>query len=51
MADGALDRLDAPVRRLTGPETAIPFAPHLEQESVPSVARIAASIRELVGGA
>lgn len=51
VADGALDRLDAPVRRLTGPETAIPFAPHLEQESVPSVARIAASIRELVRGA
>lgn len=51
VADGALDRLDAPVRRVTGPETAIPFAPHLEAGSVPTVARIVSAIRELVRGA
>jgi pyruvate dehydrogenase E1 component beta subunit len=51
VADGALDALDAPVRRLTGPTTAIPFAPHLEAQVVPSVDRIVAEVRSLVGGA
>ncbi len=51
VAAGALDRLDAPVRRLTGPETAIPFAPHLEAQSVPTVSLITSAARELVRGA
>lgn len=50
LADRALDRLDAPVRRLTGPATAIPFAPHLEAASVPTVSRIVGEVRELVRG-
>lgn len=51
VADGALDRLDAPVRRITGPTTAIPFAPHLEAQVVPSVDRIVAEARALMEGA
>ncbi len=50
VADGALDRLDAPVRRITGPTHAIPFAPHLEAEVVPSVERIVAGARALMRG-
>jgi acetoin:2,6-dichlorophenolindophenol oxidoreductase subunit beta len=51
VADGAIDALDGPVRRLTGPTHAIPFAPHLEAEVVPSVERIVAEARAMVGGA
>jgi pyruvate dehydrogenase E1 component beta subunit len=50
VADRAIDRLDAPVRRITGPEHGIPFAPHLEAQVVPSVDRIVTEARSLVGG-
>jgi pyruvate dehydrogenase E1 component beta subunit len=50
VADEALDRLDAPVRRITGPTHAIPFAPHLEADVVPSVERIVAGARDLMRG-
>jgi acetoin:2,6-dichlorophenolindophenol oxidoreductase subunit beta len=50
VADRAIDALDAPVRCLTGPDHAIPFAPHLEAQVVPTVERIVAQVRELVGG-
>jgi pyruvate/2-oxoglutarate/acetoin dehydrogenase E1 component len=49
VADEAIDALDAPVRRLTGPDHAIPFAPHLEAQVVPSVDRIVAEARLMVG--
>jgi len=48
-ADRALDALDAPIRRLTGPDTPIPFAPHLEAAVVPTPERIAAEVRRLMG--
>jgi pyruvate dehydrogenase E1 component beta subunit len=51
VADGAIDALDGPVRRLTGPTHAIPFAPHLEASVVPTVERIVAEARRLTGGA
>jgi acetoin:2,6-dichlorophenolindophenol oxidoreductase subunit beta len=51
VADGAIDSLDGPVRRVTGPTHAIPFAPHLEAEVVPTVDRIAHEVRRLMGGA
>ncbi|HZD67643.1 MAG TPA: transketolase C-terminal domain-containing protein [Actinomycetes bacterium] len=50
VADAALGALDAPIRRLTGPATPMPFAPHLEAELVPSVDRILDEARRLVGG-
>jgi pyruvate/2-oxoglutarate/acetoin dehydrogenase E1 component len=50
VADRALDALDAPVRRLTGPNHAIPFAPHLEAAVVPTVDRIVDAVRQLLAG-
>jgi pyruvate dehydrogenase E1 component beta subunit len=51
VADRAIDALDAPVRRITGPHQPIPFAPHLEAQVVPTVERIVAESRMLVRGA
>jgi pyruvate dehydrogenase E1 component beta subunit len=50
IADGAIDALDGPVRRLTGPLEPIPFAPHLEAQVVPTVERITDEARRLVRG-
>lgn len=49
VAEEALYELDAPVGRLTGPDTPMPFAPHLERVLVPSADRIAEEARRLVG--
>ena len=51
VAEEALDALDAPIRRLSGPNTPMPFAPHLEAAVVPSRDRIVAEARRLVGAA
>jgi pyruvate/2-oxoglutarate/acetoin dehydrogenase E1 component len=48
VADQALDALDAPVRRLTGPNTPIPFAPHLEAALIPDRDSIVGEVRRLV---
>lgn len=44
----AFDDLDAPVRRLCGAHTPIPYSAPLEQAAVPQPARIAQAIRDLV---
>jgi len=49
VADRAIDALDGPVRTITGPDTPIPFAPHLEALVVPTADRIAAEVRSLLG--
>lgn len=49
IAERAFDHLDAPIRRITGPDSpAMPFAPVLEEAFMPSVEHIAATLRELV---
>jgi pyruvate/2-oxoglutarate/acetoin dehydrogenase E1 component len=48
VASGAHATLVAPVRRLTGPDQPIPFAPHLEVAAIPSVERIFDAARALV---
>jgi pyruvate dehydrogenase E1 component beta subunit len=48
-AEHAFDALKSPVRRVTAPDTPVPFSPVLEQWYVPDAARIAAAARELVG--
>lgn len=49
IAERAFDHLDAPIRRITGPDSpAMPFAPVLEDAFMPSVERIASTLRELV---
>ncbi len=50
VADRGLAYLDAPIRRLNGPDTPVPFAPHLEQQVIPTAARIADAARTLVRG-
>lgn len=51
IADQAIASLDGPVRRLTGPATPIPFAPHLEALAVPTARDIVTTVRDLVRGA
>src|SRR5262249_55225335 len=41
------DRLDAPVRRLTYPDTHVPFSQVLEQANLPNADRIADALRSL----
>jgi pyruvate/2-oxoglutarate/acetoin dehydrogenase E1 component len=43
------DELDAPIVRLGAARVPIPFQPHLEDEVIPTVDRIEAKVRELVG--
>ena len=48
IAEEAFEYLDAPVRRLTGPDVpAMPFAKPLEDAFLPNPVRIAAALREL----
>lgn len=46
----AFDYLDAPIVRLGGAETPIPYNPELEKATVPQVPGILASARDLVKG-
>ena len=48
IAEEAFEDLDAPPRRLTAPDTPVPFSPVLEQAFIPQVADVTAAIRELV---
>ena len=48
IAEEAFEDLDAPVKRVAGPEVpAMPFSPLLEAEFMPSAEKIAAEMREL----
>ena len=48
MADRAIYHLDAPIKRISVPDTPIPFAPVMENFVVPSVERICSELRALV---
>ena len=47
MADEAFAWLDAPIKRVAAPDVPPPFAPVLEQNYVPSVARVVETVRSL----
>jgi 2-oxoisovalerate dehydrogenase E1 component beta subunit len=47
IAEEAFEHLDAPVRRVTAPDTPVPFAPVLEKAFIPQVADVAAALRAL----
>jgi 2-oxoisovalerate dehydrogenase E1 component beta subunit len=47
IAEEAFEDLDAPVRRITAPDTPVPFSPPLEKAFIPQVADVAAGLREL----
>ncbi|MEO1190192.1 MAG: alpha-ketoacid dehydrogenase subunit beta [Pseudomonadota bacterium] len=49
ICEHAFSDLKAPVKQITGPHAPVPFSPALEDLYVPSVARIEAAARELVG--
>jgi len=50
LAERALDRLLAPVKRVCVPDTPIPFAPALERAVIPQEQDIAAAVRQLLEG-
>lgn len=49
VASEALGYLDAPIRRLAGPDHPLPFAPHLERELIPTAERIVSTVEQLLG--
>jgi 2-oxoisovalerate dehydrogenase E1 component beta subunit len=47
IAQEGFENLDAPVRRVTAPDTPVPFAPVLERAFIPQVDDVVAGIKEL----
>jgi 2-oxoisovalerate dehydrogenase E1 component beta subunit len=47
IAEDAFESLDAPVRRITAPDTPVPFAPPLEKAFIPQVEDVVAGLKEL----
>jgi 2-oxoisovalerate dehydrogenase E1 component beta subunit len=47
IAEEAFENLDAPVVRLTAPDTPVPFSPPLEKAFIPQVEDVVASMKEL----
>ena len=47
IAEEAFEHLDAPVRRITAPDTPVPFSPPLEKAFIPQVEDVAAGLKEL----
>lgn len=47
VADDAFDYLDAPVKRITAPDTPVPFCPVLEKAFMPAAETIVATVKEL----
>jgi 2-oxoisovalerate dehydrogenase E1 component beta subunit len=47
IAEEAFEHLDAPPRRITAPDTPVPFSPQLEQAFIPQVADVVAGLRAL----
>ena len=47
IAEEAFEDLDAPVRRLTAPDTPVPFSPVLEKAFLPQVEDVVKGLREL----
>lgn len=48
VAEEAIDYLDAPIKRVTGADTPIPFSPPLEQYVIPDEKAIVKAIKEVV---
>jgi pyruvate/2-oxoglutarate/acetoin dehydrogenase E1 component len=48
IAEKAFDWLDAPVARLAGPDTPVPYSPTLEDAWLPNVDKLVARVRELL---
>lgn len=48
VADKAFDALDGPIKRITAPNTPVPFATNLEQLYIPSAPKVLAEADELI---
>jgi pyruvate/2-oxoglutarate/acetoin dehydrogenase E1 component len=48
VAEEAIDYLDAPIKRVTAPDTPIPFSPPLEQFVIPNEKSIVKAVKEVV---
>ena len=48
IAEEAFEDLDAPIKRITAPDTPVPFAPVLEQAYIPQVGDVVAGLKELI---
>lgn len=49
VAEKGFHSLRAPIRKVTAPHTPVPFAPELEDAYVPSVEKIIAAVRDVLG--
>jgi pyruvate dehydrogenase E1 component beta subunit len=49
MVDKTFDYLDAPIKRVTAPDTPVPFAPIMENFYVPDKIRIIETVKEIIG--
>jgi pyruvate/2-oxoglutarate/acetoin dehydrogenase E1 component len=47
IAEEAFEDLDAPVKRVTAPDTPVPFSPPLEKAFIPQVEDVASALKEL----
>jgi 2-oxoisovalerate dehydrogenase E1 component beta subunit len=47
IAEEAFEDLDGPLRRVTAPDTPVPFAPELEEAFLPQVSDVVAALREV----
>jgi 2-oxoisovalerate dehydrogenase E1 component beta subunit len=47
IAEEAFEQLDAPVKRITAPDTPVPFAPGLEKWFIPQVEDVVAGLRDI----
>jgi 2-oxoisovalerate dehydrogenase E1 component beta subunit len=47
IAEEAFEHLDAPVKRVTAPDTPVPFSPPLEKAFIPQVEDVVAGVKEL----
>jgi pyruvate/2-oxoglutarate/acetoin dehydrogenase E1 component len=47
IAEEAFENLDAPIKRVTAPDTPVPFSPPLEKAFIPQVEDVAAGLRKL----
>jgi len=48
IAEEAFEDLDAPVRRVTAPDTPVPFSPVLEKAFIPQAEGVAKALKELI---
>jgi 2-oxoisovalerate dehydrogenase E1 component beta subunit len=47
IAEEAFEHLDAPIKRITAPDTPVPFSPPLEKAFIPQVENVVAGLKEL----